>query len=222
MWAQEGIMLCLEDSPQAEPNAIPDGKGGAFVIWVDYRNDMGTFSNGDLYMQHIDRNGALLWDPSGVPICDLAGNQQQVVGVSDGKNGVIVAWWDKRDVYADIYAQHIDWDGNSLWEPNGKPVCLAPGVQRDVRIVTDNCGGALVFWKDYREDYDFEMSEHIYAQRLTGEGKVMGRRDGVAIAIESGARVNPAAVTDVQGNGFLVWSDERNNDYDIYSERVEW
>src|SRR5690606_10053036 len=66
----------------------------------------------------------------------------------------IVVWEDLRDNGNgyDIYMQKIDTQtGLPLWlEPDGVPVCMAPGDQRNPRAAYDSLGGVIIAWEDGR------------------------------------------------------------------------
>ena len=88
-----------------------------------------------------------------------------------GDGGFIVVWWDERNIFADIYAQRINENGEALWNDGnaqfptgGMPVCTGAGVQRLPQIVpTEEAGETIVYWLDYREDFGDSTEDAIYA-----------------------------------------------------------
>ena len=55
-----------------------------------------------------------------VPISTDAGNQWNVHRVSDGHNGAIMVWQDRRDGINDkLYVQRMSSAGNALWPSGG-------------------------------------------------------------------------------------------------------
>ena len=199
---------------------VDDGSGGAFVVWSDYRNDPNIYASADLYAQRINANGKPLWEKDGIPICNEPANQQQPKGIRDGMGGVIVVWWDDRDIFSDIYAQRIGPDGLPMWEVNGIPVCIAEGVQREPRLVSDGSQGAIVYWMDYREDYGDVTADAIYAQRIDANGKFLWAFNGIPVCTADGNQMVPRAVLNGNSGAFIVWSDERGEDPDIYIHQV--
>jgi len=75
-----------------------------------------------------------------------------------------VTWHDERlsHNWWDIYAQHVDANGNQLWATDGLTVCDYSGDQRYPVLATDGSGGAIVAWSDGR----IYLNEDIYAERL--------------------------------------------------------
>ena len=55
-------------------------------------------------------------------VCDAANIQSGVRAMSDGADGWLVLWADKRNstTNVEIYGQHFDHDGYPLWTANGK------------------------------------------------------------------------------------------------------
>lgn len=215
LWGETGVLVCAAPGNQGGPLAIPDGAGGAIVVWVDYRVD----PLGDLYAQYLAADGALQWLENGLPICTLTNAQQQPTAISDGQGGVIITWWDERDLYSDIYAQRISTSGEVKWQTDGQPVCLAEGVQREPQIMSAG-ETACILWKDFREDYGDVLVDHVYAQQLDLSGNALWETDGLAITTAKGEQNQPKGLW--LPSGFIVtWSDQRNGqEADIYAHRI--
>jgi|GEM_PF-6689895 len=110
IWGTAGIAICVQAANLYEPDMASDGQGGAYVVWQDYRNS-GT-SGGDIYAQHVDQAGALLWGTNGVAVCTATGSQGNPRITASGSSA-IVAWTDPRNGqgHFDIYAQALHIDG---------------------------------------------------------------------------------------------------------------
>jgi hypothetical protein len=94
----------------------------------------------------------------------MPGDQYNPGMVSDGAGGVIITWWDRRDLDGDIYAQRIDPDGNFLWAESGAVISAAKGNQQDPQPVNSGVGSAIIAWWDMRR-----VDADIYAQRVISE-----------------------------------------------------
>ena len=220
VWGDGAVPVCTASGNQGGPFVTADGAGGVFVVWSDYRNDLNILTSADLYAQRIDANGVALWEKDGISICNNPANQQQPEGISDGAGGLIVTWWDERDVFADIYAQRLSPDGKPMWQVNGIPVCTAEGQQRQPQIVPDESQGAIIYWLDYREDYGNVTMDAIYAQRIDANGKSLWALNGMPVCTADGDQISPKAISDGRGGAFIVWSDTRNENHDIYIHQV--
>ena len=54
-WTQDGVAICNADGHQSDQKICSDGDGGAFITWVDYRDE----SSGDIYAYRIDSTGGI-------------------------------------------------------------------------------------------------------------------------------------------------------------------
>ncbi len=145
------------------------------------------------------------WQSNGVPVCGSTTGQASQIAVSDGAGGAIVAWVDTRSgPGGDIYTQRIDGSGMILWNAAGVPLCTAASTQEYPVILSDNAGGAIVAWHDFRSG-----SSDIYAQRVDGTGAVQWTADGVAVCTVAGNQYYPAMTTNGSGGAIVVWEDWR-------------
>lgn len=210
-------LVCSAANDQQDLRMTSDGRGGAIITWVDFRNDPTIPGvTADIFVQRIDNNGTVRWTNNGVAVCTDAADQTLPVIVPDGQNGAIIAWQDWRSGNRDIYAQRIDSSGNVLWNGNGVAVVAKTGQQRSPRIASDNAGGAIVVWEDSANgNWD------VYAQRMNSAGVQQWTNTGVGICTSSFNQINPKIVTDLNANAFITWQDGRNgNDYDIYVQML--
>lgn len=221
------IPVCTAIGNQGAPIAVSDANGGVFFVWSDYRNDPNFYTRAQLYAQRINANGDALWAADGIPVCDLQVNQQQPDCVADGKGGFIVTWWDERDIFADIYAQRINANGEALWqgedsdaEKGGIPVCTEGGVQRLPQLVPTEDAGVIVYWLDYREDFGDSTEDAIYAQRLDADGKPMWQMNGIPVCSAPNSQITPKAILTSSNAAIVVWGDARGSDEDIYIQRI--
>jgi hypothetical protein len=104
LWQTDGVSLTAASNDQEDIQIVPDGLGGAIVVWKDERSD----SYGDIYAQRVDSDGNVLWQTDGVSLCVASYDQIDPRLVSDGLWGAIVTWEDNRENgFRDIYAQRV-------------------------------------------------------------------------------------------------------------------
>jgi hypothetical protein len=159
IWQSNGIPICTANGDQYDYSIVGDNKGGAFITWRDMRDE-----NWRIYAQKVDADGKGIWEKDGILVSAEKGSQYNPNMVSDGVDGVIITWWDQRDVVADIYAQRIDANGKSLWIKGGAAICTAEGGQQDPYPVNSGIGSAIIVWWDKRR-----VDADIYAQRVFSE-----------------------------------------------------
>ncbi|HLF66915.1 MAG TPA: hypothetical protein VI522_04785, partial [Gammaproteobacteria bacterium] len=196
---RENTPVCTASGQQSSLQIISDGAGGAIITWEDARN-----VHFDIYAQRVDAHGNVLWKKDGVSICSAPENQNRSRIVSDGAGGAIITWHDVRNGISnsDIYAQHIDGDGNVQWTKDGIPICTEANAQNSPCIATDGAGGAVIIWQDFRSNY-----ADLCAQRINKNGELLWAKDGVLVCGTSGAQSAPVVVNDGVGGVIVVWQD---------------
>ena len=220
VWEDNGIAVFQGEGDQYDPAIISDGEGGAFVVWWDI-----STPDWNVMAQRIDSEGNAVWD-SPIPICSAEGNQGAPTIVSDGNGGAFCVWADYRNdpnifTTAQLYAQHINAEGKTLWKKDGIPICELSANQQQHSCVGDGEGGFIVVWWD-----DRDIFADIYAQRVNVEGKILWDKNGVPICTEGGVQQNPMLVSDGVGGAIAYWLDYRedfgNTTEDaIYAQRVD-
>jgi hypothetical protein len=198
-----GIPVCNASNDQVTPTIATDDSGGAIISWEDGRTS-------DVYAMRMLTTGSPdpRWTANGVPLTGASLQQMEPETVADGYGGAIVAWTDNRNTMTDpdVYTQRISRDGQILWTIDGVPVSVAALDQAHPRIVSDNAGGAVICWDDFRNgatDLD-----DVYAQRVWQGGSVLWTADGVQIGGGSGNQNSPAIASDGYGGAVIAWRDD--------------
>lgn len=212
LWGTNGTLVVAQANGQESPVLVRDGSGGVIVAWQDSRS--GSY---DIYAQGLNSLGAMRWPTAGVAICAASGNQVLQVAAEDGAGGAFIAWRDLRGVDSDIYAQRVDFAGATLWTNDGEAVCDAVGTQSDVRILSDQQGGAFLLWRDRRGG----VTSDLYAQRANSAGTMLWTDNGVPVVTATFDQLSPVLVSDGRYGFIAAWHDQRNGaDYNIWAQRV--
>lgn len=216
-WAPNGIAVVTANSASSYPAAIPDGRGGAIIAWVDRRAD----PDGDIYAQRIDASGATQWDTGGVPVCTAAGFGQYANLVSDGAGGAIVVWMDSRAGQpVTSYAQRLSAGGIPQWAPGGVPFAVSANAwYTPSAVAKDDSGGVIAAWHDLAPSGTAAV--HTWAQRLDGTGQPRWGANGIMLA-DTISEVDPAIAEDGAGGAIIVWADYRGGTgtTSTYGQRV--
>jgi hypothetical protein len=210
MWTANGTPICTADGEQEFPLVVPDGLGGAIIVWEDRR-----LTTQNVYAQRVDADGVLQWDANGILVCDGPEYENQLQMIPDGFGGAIVSWTDGRNGLPDIYAQRISASGDTLWTFDGAEVCTDKEDQVESRLATDGSGGAIVCWVDGRDLYS-----KLYIQRIGASGTPSWTVDGVALTDTSVSQDEQRLVPDGLGGVVITWADQRSGSIDIYAQRV--
>ncbi len=213
LWKTNGVPVCTAEHDQGFPRILHDGSGGAVIAWADFRN--GT--DFCIFAQRVDESGQALWTTDGVAVCTTPGSELPRIA-SDGSGGAILAWRDPRNTSNyDIYAQRVDGSGNVVWAENGIAVCTIPGAKWWPLIVSDEAGGAIITWRDYRNGTNYD----IYAQRVDGSGASLWKQDGVPVCTGSRNERYHDMAPDGAGGATIAWFDERTaGGDDIHTQRL--
>jgi hypothetical protein len=217
-WPVTGSVLCSATNNQGYPQIAPDGAGGAIVTWWDWRNMLPGDTSTDIYAQRVIANGVVSWTPNGVPLCRAAGEQQDPTISADGFGGAIVAWEDRR-LYYQIYAQRVRTNGTTVWPNDGVALSGAPPwIAGSPVIAADGDGGAIVAWGGG----NIFVALGIFAQHIQAGGAVDPRwpTDGRALGTVAVDSRHPSIASDGQGGAIVTWEDNRNDDGDIFAQRV--
>lgn len=164
LWAGNGVAVCTAQGSQGSPALIGDAGGGAFITWDDNRAQ-----NLDVYIQRLDAQGSPQWTADGLQITDYSSSQDEPVILSDGQDGAILAWEDRRNSNTDIYAQRITQAGTLVWPDSGVAISTADGSQRFISMISDLNGGAYLAWEDRRSGNN---GDDTYAQQVNATGQI--------------------------------------------------
>jgi hypothetical protein len=218
-WAVNGVAVTTAPGDQVEPKITTDGQSGAIIAWTDYRSGTG-FS--DIYAQRVLFNGVVQWmlpdldiDGLGFPVCRATNTQWNLQIVSDGSNGAIIVWQDRRaGTYDNIYGQRVNSSGTASWAENGIPLAQVSGMQYYPQVISDGGNDAIVVWQDNRTGTDYD----IYAQRVTKLGQLVWPVNGKPICTAIGHQYNPQIVSQGTGGVIVTWQDRRTGDFNINAQ----
>jgi hypothetical protein len=215
-WSIDGNIIAGVQNYQFAPAVVPDGAGGAIIVWGDVRN-----GNEDIYAQRVNASGVAQWAANGVVICNAAFDQGFHQITTDGSGGAIITWRDRRGgTFTDIYAQRINPAGVVQWAANGVVICNAANDQQFPAIVADGSGGATIAWQDSR--VGMGNFPDIYAQHINALGLVQWTANGVLLCNAAHDQVNPTLASDGSLGAIVAWQDLRNlSTNDIYAQRID-
>jgi len=223
MWGSEGLPVVLEDGRQEDPILVSDGNGGAYMIWVDYRDEP---DYGDIYGQHIQSDGTLSWDPSGIPLTNVPGKQVSPNMASDGAGGAFVIWNDLSvSTLGHTYGTHLTTNVNDIIAPGtGVPLISNDSDHAGVSIETAAAGSAIMVWAD---DRNVDTSGiDIYTQRIDVNCNTLWsspEEGGIPLCTADGSQEYSKVTYYSETASVVVWEDKRFNEVlgDIYVQYVD-
>lgn len=221
LWAQKvdangnmvwGSPKLIDDKPdrQEDPVITRTSDNNYIIAWIDFSNDL----NGNVYAQKINDNGDLLWPVGGKPICVLPSIQLGLNMEADNAGGALIIWGDSRNPSKDLYAQKLSSSGDPLWAVNGIPVANGPGDEVQNTMLHDGQGGMMLAYT-----YSYVGDSDIYAKHFDASGTMTWATPlPLAVAIGNQTGVRMAALSG--GDYMFTWTDQRNDDPDIYAQKL--
>ena len=217
-WGAVGLALCTAPNDQIEPRLTNNNNGGCYFVWIDGRN--GGHPHEDIYMQHVDTTGTILWDVNGKMICDAYGEQYSPLLRGDCTGQVYAVWGDNRTGSTGLYVQILNQAGVELLPANGELIYYGLcGDARNYSIFQDT-DKSIILWDDSRSPY---TGNQLYMQTITKEGIYGLIENGESITDVTGYdQENVDALFDqTSGKLVAVWEENRTGFKQIYAQAVD-
>lgn len=217
VWGAEKKINVLADSDdQAWPRiALYDDcvSATSSVVWQDDRN-----GDWDIYIQVFSDGGVLQFSPE-IKVNNTASgdgsDQVNPVVAIDGNGDIYTAWVDDRNGDKDIYYAKNRLDGSQIRQAAANQGGLG-FEQSEADIAIDSLDNVYIVWTDNRNG-----DNDIYAQKFNSAGIALWGANDLRINTDSGSvqQTQPSIAIDSLDNIYITWTDERNNNMDIYSQK---
>ncbi|MFZ5515350.1 MAG: T9SS type A sorting domain-containing protein [Candidatus Zhuqueibacterota bacterium] len=209
-WATNGVPICRAKLNQSIKDIASDGQGGAYIVWLDFRRSVKPgylMDSSDVYLQHVDSNGQVLWQENGMRISNGINYAFQAGMASDDSGGVVIAWASQYsyDYPVDnaINLQRISSTGEFLWLEDSVKI-LAPLFSQDpsMAIINDGNNGFIVSCSEgiFRFDMNGEITWHV--------ADIPGRMTDYSL------------VSDGAGGAIFYYFNHNNFNYKFYIQRL--
>lgn len=200
-WGGYGVTVFSSTAVNPNPMIAPDGSDGIYVAWILYNQ---------LYCQHINQSGELLWDQNGIRVATDSDSKQNPQMFADGFGNVFFLWESEISAKTRIKAQKIKADG-TRWSNQGVYVSEAQTGQFAPAAVRDNDGGFAVVW----EDGD-STGVTIYAQQISANGDKLWGATGVDLSYMQQSCANPVIARDLANDYIVAWEENTN----IFAQKI--
>jgi hypothetical protein len=106
---------------------------------------------------------------------------------------------------------------DTQWTADGRPVCVASGVQGYPSIVTDGEGGAFIAWADSRGGW------RVGLQHVLADGRIASAWPDSGLLISAAAQFlgGPTAVADGSGGVYAVWANGMTHGSTVLAQHVD-
>jgi len=162
IWDRGGKLITKQNGNQSNPQAVAYDSS-IIVSWTnEIKNDHKVF------LQKYNLKGNPVWKNGPVSPVNEKSDQFGQKIISDGKNGALLAWIDKRGDLGsgDIYSQRINSSGDLVWHDKGVLVgSHSNSLKSYLSLIPDKRGGAIAIFKDTRN-----KANEIYGQKIFSTG----------------------------------------------------
>jgi hypothetical protein len=177
LWGKNGRNCSNKKGSQSNPQMI-SSETALIMSWTNEIN-----KDRDIYIQKYDRTGKPSWQEGGQSVISMKGDQFGQKIISDGHDGAIVAWIDRRtaSVPGNIYAQRINQDGNIMWDSTGIAIGSFFNTPKSyLSLLPDGRGSAIAVFKEKRKS-----ENGIYVQKIFNSGTFVSQIIGFSAGIVS-------------------------------------
>jgi len=199
--------------------AISDlGETMIYAVWQDNRN-----GNYDLFFQKYNSSKVAQLPPETNVNSNIGldGSDQTLPNiVLDSKGDIYISWTDNRDGNYDIYGAKFSSSTKSrLWEKRLSNLGATDTFDQYFSdTVVSNDDEIYAVWTDERNG-----NQDIYAQKYDMNGNSQWAYDiKVNNSSSTAAQYSPAIAFDDNSDSlYVVWTDERNDNQDIYGQKLD-
>lgn len=194
----------------SETKVIPDGRGGAFICWLETIKNKST-----LLAQHIDSLGSKRWGSK--PII-VSKKNASTIGYSAGRikfNLYVAITYQGSN--KQVYQQLVSQQGKILWGDEGKLLTYQKGSQSNPQIcIVDS--SVVVSWTN-----EFEKVKDVFIQKFNLTGERLWGNNGQKIINIKGNQFGQRIISDKKGNVILAWINKKDNDSaaDLYIQKID-
>ena len=217
-WQENGVAIRQGVHVEWMRTADIATDGNFIYSWSDTRT-----GERDIYVQKVDSQGNKLWPEDAIAVT-YEGRQEDPQLVGDGNGGAYLIWNDYRSETnnfanppAQLYAQHINSDGEISWSISGEALGSLDQSQVGINICKDGLGGAYVIWSEVENQV-----VKTYATHMTPTGILNPGMGTVIIELDHSYSIGMSLETASDGDAVMAWKDSRNGDSntDIYAQRI--
>jgi len=200
-----------DGSVRRTSSSIAVTKNKNWIITWDAFRDIGT----NIYAQRYTANDI----PVGVNYKineNIIRSNSFPTTTSSGDGTFWITWSGCQNDDSDIFLQRYLNSGISYLTNTKVNDDISRLEQRLPTIAADSSGNFVITWVDYRNAHS-----DIYAQRFISEqyGTAIGNNIKINDDNNSSWQTEPCIAINNQGLFVIAWSDDRNNDVDIYAQR---
>jgi hypothetical protein len=209
------LVVCNASNGQSGVRAMSDGSGGWLVAWSDKRTDN---TNAEIYGQHYDPNGNMLWTDNGKTLVSLPGETVYEMAWTLLENGnLLIAYLHRPPNFQDtLSAMAYDMNGDPVW--SSPTHVTGPGTSilgQDNLTVVATDDRAYIGWYDTYSG----GSTGVNVTLINADGSLPWGPDGFAVP---NASYGPFVLfPDLAGGVIVNWRCGNGSGTCLYAQRVD-
>ncbi len=235
----QSVPVATTSVVETAPRLLPDGAGGAWVVFERHGHDEAGVLDADLAVQRLDAKGQLTLAngaQAGLPLASGAGLTTAAHLGADGEGGLLVAF-EREPVQGptaglrQIVAQRLDEQGRARWGEDGEPLLVAAARSSlsQPTVVPAGDGAALVVFVEAVAQGAHAGDSDISCQRIEADGSLpwSGTPDAYKpVSATSLAETALAAISDGAGGAIVAfeatWLEgPKKGDVDLFAQRID-
>ncbi len=210
-WGGSGVVVATGLGLHAQSAMAPDGRGGAFVFWVDYDSALATAS---VHGQHISKRGRPVWGAQGLVLSRLLSPAIEGPLVVQAGEDMLLAWTARSASRTLLYATRVSPSGHLPWKTE-RLLRNSNGAARGLQVAWVH-GGVIASWLDDGSP----GRAGVYAQCMGEDGRRRWSEDGLPVCTAPGSRGVPQLAADGRDGAYVAWSDTRPEGR-LYATRLD-
>lgn len=208
-WA--GDVNISSSQNQISPRNALDENENQYIAWYD--NSQG---NQDIYVVKYTPSGSDAWNGPKKVNTDIGSSDQVSPDIYYGNGSVYLVWQDNRNDQGDIYFNAFDTEGNRLLSQDVKiNTDMGTAKQKDPNVIMASDGSLYIAWLDNRTG-QFDL----YLQKIDLQGTALWPNEIKINSAASSAISEYATAINSSDDLYLIWSDNRNGNYDLWWQGV--
>ncbi len=213
-WPANGLAVCNATGTQIPADLIPDGSGGAYVTWRDFRA-----GNSDIYLLRVSRDATPLagWPVNGLAVSTRLDDEGADQLALDEAGGVFVVWGlsSAGPTVDDLYATRLAGNGTTVagWPAGGKALVATTAFEDMPSIAVATDGRLMVAYSaNGSGSYDIRLGFFVAANGTVSLD--------LPVCAAAGNQTLPHLVSNGAGGAELFWTDARTATTAVYGSAV--
>jgi hypothetical protein len=209
LWGAQGKLITntfLTQYYQAYPSLVNDGGNGVFISFYDNNNQS---PNPGLYAQLLSFDGAMQWGDYGSAI-ELAADIRQPKAISDGQNGIAIAWtnysFDGLGHQYQIRMNRLDHTGQLQFTAGSEKINTIESIGYGpfFRLLLSTQKNYIAVWTSDAFSYP-----RVFSQKIDPQGNFLWGSSEIKVRDTTGESDYPDILSDGNDGAYYVWLDGR-------------